>query len=204
MLNSSNDNLCDEFKMYSQIPDETIALIQQKFTWVTDKTSYVGITSLQYKEVVRENTYTGILPGAQCKALFNDEVIMSERVFCMEGATSFVTGFKLPDPNITVTWLPSFCKLLFIAKNYKEYGLPYPELADGYETYVFSGDPAQIESAFSLSELRGGYDTYYRATVAGNQPVTIERYAVNQENSIFVFDLQYLKLAKRLKRTDLL
>ena len=204
MLYNSTINLYDEFKLYSEISDETIALIQQKFSWVTDKTSYVGVNSLQYNEVLQENTYTGLLPGAQCKTLFNDEVIVSERVFCMDSATSFVSGFKLPDEGTALTWLPSFCKLLFKAKNYKEYGLAYPALADSYESYIFSGNPEQVESTFNLSELRGTYDTYYRATVVNNQPVKIDRYAVNQENSIFIFDLQYLKLAKRLKRVDLL
>lgn len=204
MLYTSSYNLCDEFKLYSEISDETIALIQQKFSWVTDKTSYVGINSLEYKEVIQENTYTGLLPGEQCKTLFGDEVIVSERVFCMDSATSFITGFKLPEVDTALSWLPSFCKVLFKANNYKEYGLLYPALADSYETYIFSGNAAQVETAFNLSELRGSYDTYYRATVVNNQPVKIDRYAVNQENSIFVFDLQYLKLAKRLKRTDLL
>jgi hypothetical protein len=204
MLYTSTTNLCDEFKLYSEISDETFAPIQQKFSWVTDKTSYVGVSSLQYNEVLQENIYTSILPGAQCQTLFSDDVIMAERVFCMDSATSFVSGFKLPDEGIVLSWLPSFCKLLFKAKNYKEYGLPYPALADSYETYIFSGNPEQVEVAFNLSELRGSYDTYYRATVVNNQPVKIDRYAVNQENSIFIFDLQYLKLAKRLKRTDLL
>lgn len=204
MLYTSSYNLCDEFKLYSEISDETIALIQQKFSWVTDKTSYVGVSSLQYNEVLQENIYTGILPGAQCKTLFSDEVIMGERVFCMDSATSFISAFKLPEIDTTLTWLPSFCKVLFKVKNYKEYGLPYPALADNYESYIFSGNDAQVEAAFDLSELRGTYDTYYRATVVNNQPVKVDRYVVNEENSIFVFDLQYLKLAKRLKRTDLL
>jgi hypothetical protein len=205
MLYNSTINLCDYFKIYGEISDETIAVIKEKFNWVTDKTSYIAIiSSLQYNEILQQDTYTGILPSQQCKTLFNDEVIMAERIFCMNSATSFITGFKLPEENLTLTWLPSFCKILFKAKNYKEFGLAYPTAADSYETYIFHGNPEQVESTFELSELRGSYDTYYRATIIDNQPVKIDRYAVNEEATIFNFDLQHLILAKRLKRIDLL
>jgi hypothetical protein len=121
----------------------------------------------------------------------------------MDSATSYITAFKLPEIGSSLAWLPSSGKFLFKAKNYKEYGLPYPELADTYETYIFSGDCAQIENTFQLSELRGIYDTYYQAIVVNNEPVKIDRYCLNQENSLFNFDFQYLMLTKRLKRTDL-
>jgi hypothetical protein len=114
----------------------------------------------------------------------------------MESKTSFLRGYNLYIGS-GESWLPSESTILFEATNIKEFGRPYPELADSFKEYYFRGIPEVVEAHFNLPAHRGDYDTFYGASVIDNKVSRIKQYVYDSQTVGSDWDVVWLSQRKQ-------
>ena len=73
--------------------------------------------------------------------------------------------------------------------------------AKSFKDYYFGGDPEVIEAHFNLPQRRGSYDTWYGATVVGDQVVRVKQYCYDQQSVFSDWEVAYIALSKRINGT---
>jgi hypothetical protein len=175
--------------------EEINVKLRKNFTWVRQDTYTEDIILSSHNILEEPELITVILPNITAIPLFGKAMFLT-RKFCISTKTSFIKTYDLLKTR--PSWMPDFCNPLFIGTNHEEFNRPYPQLANTFSDYYFSGDADQIEKYFDLPTNRGTYDTYYGATVVNNEPVRVKQYVFNNaNNSIADWDVMYFLLNKK-------
>jgi len=182
--------------------EEVFKKLKETFSWFKKDSYIYGDTIIiSSHDILQEPElisliipYNGSIPlfGKPCYAT---------RKFCLSTKTSFLKSYELL--NTRPSWMPEFCKPLFIGTNHEEFNRPYPALANTFTDYYFSGNSDQVEEYFDLPHNIGTYDTYYGATVVANEPVRIKQYVFNNTDSGYAdWDVIYFLLNKKQQNTQ--
>ena len=187
---------------YADQPAELYALLQEKFPWVK-KEQCSSISEPAMHEVLAEPVITCNLPYPTSTILGGPDAAMAARKFCMDTGTSFLRLYKLPsEPN--PVWMPAGANMMMVGQNFEEFGRPFNPLAKTFVDYYFGGNPEVIEAHFSLPNRRGSYDTWYGATVVGDQVVRVKQYCYDAQSEFSDWEVTFIALCKRHDRLDLL
>lgn len=180
-------------------PPELYAMLQEKFPWVRQE-NYFSISEPSYHEVLEEPVITCNLPYPAPKRLVGDHAAMVARKFCMNSLTSFMRVYTLSDGAKPI-WMPESASWLGVGENFEEFGRPFNQKAKSFKDYYFGGDPEVIEAHFNLPQRRGSYDTWYGATVVGDQVVRVKQYCYDQQSVFSDWEVAYIALSKRINGT---
>lgn len=187
---------------YADQPAELYALLQEKFPWVK-KEQCSSISEPAMHEVLAEPVITCNLPYPTSAILGGPDAAMAARKFCMDTGTSFLRLYKLPsEPN--PVWMPAGANMMMVGQNFEEFGRPFNPLAKTFVDYYFGGNPEVIEAHFNLPNRRGSYDTWYGATVVGDQVVRVKQYCYDAQSEFSDWEITFIALCKRHDRLDLL
>jgi hypothetical protein len=166
---------------HGDMPPELFAQLQAVFPWVKRR-NYMSISSPTYHEVVQDDIITCCLPRSFSRRLLGNDVVLTDRKFCMNSAESYLRAYYVyTDEN--PDWLPTGCNLLFYTENLQEYGRPFPSEVANFADYYFTGDPAIVEDHFDLDEIRGEYTTLYGVTKNGDNIQRVKQYCYHEETS---------------------
>jgi len=193
------DNIAGTIYSPHSSAEEIYTKLKKSFPWFKkDDYAYTDIIIISNHSILQEpELISFMLPYAAGKPLFGKPCYTS-RKFCMTTKTSFVK--KYDQLTTKPSWMPEFCKPLFISTNHEEFNRPYPELANTFSDYYFSGDPDKVEKYFDLPYNRGTYDTYYAATIVNDKIAQIKQYVFNNSESNFAnWDVIYFLLNKNNK-----
>lgn len=166
--------------VHEEQPDELYEQLKVVFPWVR-KENYFSISTPTYHEVLKENVITCAIPQALSVVLFNDDVVLAARKFCMSSAKSYIRAYYVYDGE-TPSWLPADCTLLSYAENIEEYGRVFPSEAATFSDFYFSGEPASVEEYFGLPKKRGAHTTFYGITRVGNTTSRVKQYCYDEDN----------------------
>lgn len=187
---------------YADQPAELYTLLQEKFPWVK-KEQCSSISEPAMHEVLAEPVITCNLPYPTSAILGGPDAAMAARKFCMDSGTSFLRLYKLPsEPN--PVWMPAGANMLMVGQNFEEFGRPFNPVAKTFVDYYFGGNPEVIEAHFNLPNRRGSYDTWYGATVVGDQVVRVKQYCYDAQSEFSDWEVTFIALCKRHDRLDLL
>ena len=172
--------------------------VKNKFNW-TNYNQYEYISMPWKHPVLNENVITGELPQLYTISYFQ-EAVMCFRQLCLTSLSSYVEAIVLLDNR--PEWMPNFCKPMFKSVHYNEYGRPFPELADNFSEYYFSGNSEQVETYFNLPVNRGSWETRYSAIVSNNQTVSVKQHCYTDTGKDW--DVIYAVATKRAGKKYLL
>ena len=185
-------------EMYDVRSSQAIAVFDQvktKFPWVT-KDDVFAISSAVTHEVLNEPVVSFVLSAAASNALVGENNNLVIRKFCMTSNKSFIKTYPMWTGD-NPSFLPDGCTALFKGENMVEFGRTAPDGLDNFFDCYFKGDPATVESHFSLSEKRGSYDTFYAITIKDNAVVRTKQYVFDSATRFADWDVMYLQLQKR-------
>lgn len=192
-------------QVYDPNSNEGQALFSQltsKFPWVNIH-EYFGISSATGHEVLGEPVITCNIHQAMVREISSGQNLIASRKFCMNSATSFIRLYGLFTDQ-KPAWMPPSVKVMCKGVNLPEINRFFPALADSFHDLYFSGDPDEVEAAFSLPRLRGEYETFYGATVVDGQPVRVKQYLYNEQAGFSDWDVVFYLHCKMAGRLDLL
>lgn len=161
-------------------PDALYEQLIAVFPWVR-KENYFSISTATYHEILEENVITCAIPKALSAVLFDANVVLAARKFCMSSAKSYIRAYYVHEGE-RPPWLPTGCTLLSYAENVEEFGRAFPSRASTFSDFYFSGDPATVEEHFGLPERRGAHTTLYGITRVGNTTSRVKQYCYDEDN----------------------
>lgn len=187
-----------ERTMHDALSAEGLSIISDvkaAFSWASSDGTFAVSTPVTH-EVINEPVVTFVLNQKVTAFLVGEPYPLSARKFCMTSKTSYLKRYGLwndPAPG----YLPSGATAMFKADNLPEYNRPAPSSIDTFYDCYFKGDPATVESHFSLPKRRGTHDTFYGLTVVDGAVARVKQYVYNSSTKFSDWDVVHLLYTKR-------
>jgi len=187
---------------YEDQPKELYDILLQSFPWV-NPAEYFSISVPTYHDVLEEEVITCCLPKQASNIIVGPQSALTARKFCMTSKTSYLRSYELYEQS-KLTWLPDYAKLICYSVNHEELFRPFNLKVKTFTDFYFGGDPDTIEQAFGLPQKRGKYDTWYSATIVGNEVKRVKQYCYDEQTTFSDWDISFIVHCKTLGKTDLL
>jgi hypothetical protein len=187
-----------ERTMYDVFSAEAAAIISDvkaAFSWASADGAFAISTPVTH-EVLANPVVTLVLSQPVTKLLVGEAYPLSARKFCMTSKKSYLKAYRLWTET-SPSYLPAGCTVMFKGENRVEYNRPAPSNIDTFYDCYFKGDPATVESHFSLPERRGTHDTFYGLTVVDGAVARVKQYVYNSSTKFSDWDVVHLLYTKR-------
>jgi len=172
-----------------------ISDVKAAFSWASSDGTFAVSTPVTH-EVINEPVVTFVLNQKVTAFLVGEPYPLSARKFCMTSGTSYLKRYGLWT-DAAPSYLPSGATVMFKADNLPEYNRPAPSNIGTFYDCYFKGDPATVESHFSLPERRGSHDTFYGLTVVDGAVARVKQYVYNSSTKFSDWDVVHLMYTKR-------